>query len=211
MSGSSEGEGFWPGFVDALGNIVIALIFVVLVLAIAMSFSAQIFSKKLAEKMLDEKLAAMAAAAKASGVAPGSLAAPGMPPSDSIARTLIAVSGPPAEKASGASTTMTSARGIELQFDNAAVALDGDATQALKTAIRKETASGAPVSSVQIVAVGPQMQLSEQQRAAFLRMMSVRNEVLESGIPPEKIEGRIDAKQPAAKPTVLVTFNRGGR
>jgi hypothetical protein len=210
MSGSSEGEGFWPGFVDALGNIVIALIFVVLVLAIAMSFSAQIYSKKLAEQMLQEKLAAMAVAAKASGASPGGGAAPSMPPSDSVTRTLIAVARPPADKASAAPTSMTASNGIELQFDSLAVTLDDVATQALKSALRKEIASGAPVSSVQIVALGPQMQLSEQQRAAYLRLMSVRNEVLESGVSPDKIQVRIDTKQPAEKPTVLLTFSRGG-
>ena len=229
MAGSSHNdEGYWPGFVDALTNIVIAMIFVVLVLAISMSFSAQLFGKKLAERMLAQKLAEIEAKkteyiATAAVRPPDVVAIPakedkptvpaipvsqGMPESDSITHALITVEGLPVDKVAGVNTPRPAQNGIELRFTATAVLLDEAAATALKGAIQSELSTGAKVTRVELLASGPQMDLSEQQRAAYLRLMAVRNELLDAGIKADLIDVRIDTKPGYDKSKVMVTFIR---
>jgi hypothetical protein len=200
--GKSGGDAYWPGFVDALTNVVIAMIFVVVVLAIALAFAAQMMGKKLAERYIKEHEAQVAAKA-----AP----APPSPPEalplreSALPRQRIAVAG--AERASAPpSAKLQSARNtLQLDFAPNALTLDEAAAQQFKAAIATAVAAQA-TRRVQILARGPAMSLSDNQRAAYLRVMATRNVLLESGISPDHIEVRIDTEHDAASASVNVSF-----
>jgi hypothetical protein len=50
------------------------------------------------------------------------------------------------------------------------------------------------------------MELSDNQRAAFLRLMAVRNQLLEQGVPAARIATRLDPQGPGDMPRVVVTL-----
>ena len=80
--GRAGGDAYWPGFVDALTNVVIAMIFVVVVLAISLTFAAQMMGQKLAERIVKEHLAKAAASAASAAEAASAVTAgqAGVPP-----------------------------------------------------------------------------------------------------------------------------------
>ena len=61
---------YWPGFVDALTNVVIAMVFVIVVLAIALSFSAQLLAKRMAARITVLEQQGQAAQAQTAASAP---------------------------------------------------------------------------------------------------------------------------------------------
>jgi hypothetical protein len=52
------------------------------------------------------------------------------------------------------------------------------------------------------------MDLSENQRSGYLRVMTVRNVLLENGIPASRIDARIDTAARADRPTVDISLER---
>src|SRR5690349_22145149 len=82
---------YWPGFVDALTNVVIAMVFVIVVLAIALSFAARLMGQRLAEEIVKKHTAA--AAASAAAAPPAAAAGDTAPRSELQGRTRIAVQG----------------------------------------------------------------------------------------------------------------------
>jgi hypothetical protein len=198
--GKSGGDAYWPGFVDALTNVVIAMIFVVVVLAIALAFAAQMMGKKLAERYIKEHEAQVAAKAAAAPPEPVPLRESVLP------RQRIAVAG--AERASAPpSAKLQSARNtLQLDFAPSALDLDDAAAQQFKAAVASAMSAKA-TGRVQILARGPAMSLSENQRAAYMRVMATRNVLLEAGIRPDRIEVRIDTEHDAAHASVNVSFS----
>lgn len=68
MEAGGKETNYWPGFVDAMTNVVVALVFVVIVLALALSMFVQLLAQRQVEKMVAERLAEIAE--KANGSAP---------------------------------------------------------------------------------------------------------------------------------------------
>ena len=192
MSGGAKND-YWPGFVDALTNVVIAMVFVIVVLAIALSFSAQLLAKRMAAKIAEQERAP-----------------PEAPSIESQApvRQRIAVSGN--EAAMKASAALATLRPVEkyLQLDYApgALTLDGEAAKQFTAALPplRQRLAEVPGSRIAVVAIGPEMQLSENQRSAFIRAMAVRNLLLEQGVAGDRIAARIDTQQNPAAPAVAV-------
>lgn len=212
-SGKGGGNSYWPGFVDALTNVIIAMIFVVVVLAIALSFAAQLMGKRVADKMISEyKAAAAASAASAAAAGPQAGAAspevPPVPESKLVGRTVINVKGNEAASAPK-SPQITPARNVlQLKYVPGAITLDEAAMKALGEAIKAmpESARDKPVV---LVATGPSMVLSDNQRSAFMRLMDVRNALIAQGYPATSISTRIDANSNATTPMVSVAFTEG--
>lgn len=206
MSGGGSGaNAYWPGFVDALTNVVIAMIFVVVVLAISLSFAAQMMGRKLAEKYIQEHQAK--AQAQAPPPAPAPAPQPVLKESALVKTTRIAVAGN--EAAAAASAAGGAVRQVRntLQLDYAATAitLDAAAAERFKAAV---AALGPDLAQrqVEIVASGAGMALSDNQRAAYLRVMAVRNSLLELGVAPERIAVRIDTTVDLPAPRLNVSF-----
>jgi hypothetical protein len=210
MAKSSNHTGeYWPGMVDALTNVVIAMIFVVVVLAIALSYSAQLAAKRMAEKMVREQraaelvapLPAVAAALANQQVVVGA-------PSVGTVTTRIAVTGPKPDSAGG-TLTQSSARLI-LDFADEAVTLDDAAKKRLLAALAAEP-EAVRNGRIQLVAQGPGMQLSENQRVAYLRVMAVRNLLIEQGRRADTIGVRIDTARETNSAMVSLSFEGAER
>ena len=157
MSGGGSGaNAYWPGFVDALTNVVIAMIFVVVVLAISLSFAAQMMGKKLAEKLIEEHKAKVAQAPPAPAV-PAQLPAQ----ESALARTTrIAVVGNEAPASAPATAVRQVRNTLQLDYAAAAITLDPAAADRFKAAVAGLGGSLAQ-RRVQIVAGGPGMSISD--------------------------------------------------
>ncbi|OYU73257.1 MAG: hypothetical protein CFE45_37830, partial [Burkholderiales bacterium PBB5] len=187
-SGGSGANAYWPGFVDALTNVVIAMIFVVVVLAISLSFAAQMMGKKLAEKYIQEHKEKLAQAPPAAPPPPQ----PQLKESALEKTTRIAVAGNEAASAAGGAVRQVR-NTLQLDYASSAITLDAAAADRFKAAV---AALGGNLAQrrVQIVAAGPGMAISDNQRAAYLRVMAVRNTLLELGVAADHIDVRIDTE-----------------
>lgn len=213
MAGGGGGKGgdYWPGFVDALTNVVIAMVFVIVVLAIALSFSAQMLAKRMAAKIAEQQ--AELGRARQAIVAPASEKERpgGTPPvieTQSAQRTRIAVAGNEAALAASAAAAKVkpAERYLQLDFAPGALTVDEKAAKALGEALAplKQRLAESPALRLEVVAIGPEIHLSENQRAAFIRAMAVRNELLSQGIANDRIVTRIDMNASASAPAVAV-------
>lgn len=214
MSGGGKGGGgdYWPGFVDALTNVVIAMVFVIVVLAIALSFSAQLLAKRMAAKIAEQQ----AELGKARAALEGKIALverqpSAGPPIDALTavRHRIAVAGNEAALAASAASSRVKAaeRFLQLDFAAGALTLDKAAADELAKAIaplQTRLADAPPNARLAIVGAGPEMHLSESQRAAFIRVMAVRNQLLAQGVKAERISTRIETKTVSPNPIVSV-------
>lgn len=198
-SGKGDANSYWPGFVDALTNVVIAMIFVVVVLAISLSFAAQLMAKKMAEQYIQEH---NKKSDKDAQPAP-----PPEPPDAGIKlNQRIAVAGN--EKPVAPKPSQLKSQGNVLQLDYApgAVTLDAAATGELKKALAARAADMASLR-VQLVASGPDMAFTDNQRAAFLRVMEVRNALIDAGFGADRIEMNVDTQRDARAPAVNLRFS----
>ena len=210
--GGGKGGDYWPGFVDALTNVVIAMVFVIVVLAIALSFSAQILAKRMAAKIAEQQAelgrARQALVGQAAEKEKPAAGAPPVLTTLAPQRTRIAVAGNEASLAASAATAKVkpAERFLQLDFAPGALTVDATAAKALGEALAplKQRLAESPTLRLEVVAIGPEIHLSENQRAAFIRAMAVRNELLTQGIPGERIVTRIDMQASAAQPAVAV-------
>lgn len=213
MAGGGGGKGgdYWPGFVDALTNVVIAMVFVIVVLAIALSFSAQILAKRMAAKIAEQqaelgRARQFIAAPAAEKEKPGG--APPIVETQAPQRTRIPVAGNEAALAASAAAAKVKPAEHYLQLDFApgALTLDTAAAKALGEAFAplKQRLADSPTLRLEVVALGPEIHLSENQRAAFIRAMAVRNELLAQGVASNRIVTRIDMNASAPSPAVAV-------
>lgn len=206
MSGGGSGaNAYWPGFVDALTNVVIAMIFVVVVLAISLSFAAQMMGKKLAEKLIQEHQAKAALAQPPPKAAAAPAPQPELPPSVLQKTTRIAVAGNESAASAAGGAVRQVRNTVQLDYAAAAITLDAAAADRFKAAV---AALGGSLGqrSAQIVASGAGMALSDNQRAAYLRVMAVRNTLLDLGVSPERIQVRIDTATELPAPRLDVSF-----
>ncbi|MET0282732.1 MAG: hypothetical protein ABW278_16615 [Steroidobacteraceae bacterium] len=194
MEGGKGGNSYWPGFVDALTNVVIAMIFVIVVLAISLSFAAQLMAKKLAAEMI----------AQGQGTAQGAAIDAGSPvPESRLERhTRIAVAGPATDQSVAGGRLRPPRNILQLDFAANAVALD----EAAATALRAELANSPHGGRVVILATGPGMGITANQRAAYLRVLAVREVLLAQGYAAAQLDMRIDTEAEASAPTVNISF-----
>ncbi len=210
MSGGSKNGDYWPGFVDALTNVVIAMVFVIVVLAIALSFSAQLLAKRMAAKIAQmQETPGLATVARPASSSPTPL--PAAPPAALDARVpmriRIAVAGTLKPASAPAPKLQTQERYLQLDFANGALTLDDAANAQLVQAlasVKQQLAALPPGARVAVVAVGPEMQLSENQRSAFIRAMAVRNVLLDQGVAAARIDTRVDVRAAAAAASVTI-------
>ena len=94
---------------------------------------------------------------------------------------------------------------LQLDYAASAITLDAAAADRFKAAV---AALGGNLAQrrVQIVASGPGMALSDNQRAAYLRVMAVRNTLLELGLSADHIDVRIDTEVEMPAPRLNVSF-----
>jgi len=181
---------YWPGFVDALSNMVLAMIFMVLVLSLAISMYAALAAQADAERIASERVAAaelraaLAVARQETVVrsAPaGGSDLPGTP------RVMV-----PGTKADGMPQARIERRqnALIVEFEGNSVAIDERTGKALDQAL-------APARDLlrtgvaEVVAVAPAGYLTESRQISFHRAMAVRNQLIERGMAPERITVRV--------------------
>ena len=219
---------YWPGFVDALTNVVIAMVFVIVVLAIALSFSAQLLAKRMAARITVLEQQGQATQAQAAARAPGLIVkrlapsnkssneptqATSIESADDVLRVeskmaapiRIAVKGNEDKLLAAGGKMQPADRYMLIEFAPTALTLDEQASKSLGASLDKlkqQLATAPPGAKVVLVASGPDIELSDSQRAGYIRAMAVRNELLEQGIPAERIATRFDMKAKPAKATI---------
>lgn len=215
--GKSGGDSYWPGFVDALTNVVIAMIFVVVVLAISLTFAAQMMGKKLAEQYISQykqQQAARQPDPAASAQATAAAGAPGASPPGAEPRlqastlqgvTRIAVAAPAQASAPARVAVKPTVNRLQLDYEATALELDPKAQDQLRAVVGQLGADRAQ-RRVRLVATGPDPQLSDNQRAAYVRLLAVRNLLIEQGFAPEHLQVQIDTQTASASPSVWVSF-----
>ena len=203
MSGGGSGaNAYWPGFVDALTNVVIAMIFVVVVLAISLSFAAQMMGKKLAERLIEEHKAKVAQAPPGATPPPPQLQTA---ESALVNTTRIAVAGNETPASAPVAAMRQVRNTLQLDYAASAITLDAAAADRFKAAV----AALGPLAQrrVEVAAGGPDMAISDNQRAAYLRVMALRNMLLELGVQPDRIDVRIDTTLDLPGPRLNISFS----
>ena len=197
-SGKGDANSYWPGFVDALTNVVIAMIFVVVVLAISLSFAARLMGQKIAEQYIKEHQEKTPKAAPTADPAPDAAV--------KVTQRIAVAGNEKAASAARPARVRNQEQLLQLDYAPGAVTLDGAAADQLKQVLSKLEGQVAG-RRVQIVASGPDMAFSDNQRAAFLRVMGVRNLLIESGFTPERIGMEVDTKRETSTTAVNLSFS----
>lgn len=197
-SGKGDANSYWPGFVDALTNVVIAMIFVVVVLAISLSFAARLMGQKIAEQYIKEHQEKTPKAAPTADPAPDAAV--------KVTQRIAVAGNEKAASAARPARVRNQDQLLQLDYAPGAVTLDGAAADQLKQVLSKLEGQVAG-RRVQIVASGPDMAFSDNQRAAFLRVMGVRNLLIESGFTPERIGMEVDTKRETSTTAVNLSFS----
>jgi hypothetical protein len=192
---SGRSTNYWPGFVDALSNMVLAMIFVVLVLALAMGTYATLAAEEIAKRLQAEAAAAAAlnggggsSAGEAGRAVPAAVpqAAVEPPPSelDKETRVRVARATPPTV---GVGSQVRKVRNVlVIEFEKQAVMLD-DRSRAELVGALKQAPEIVRSGYADIVAAGPAAQLTESRQTSFYRAMTVRNQLIELGMSPDRI------------------------
>jgi hypothetical protein len=217
MAGASqEGEqNYWPGFVDAMSNMVMAMIFIVLIFTAILFNAMQNHAKTLAEQSrrqkteiatLRQQLTELKSTTKASQCAPVS-AAPLAATPDSLTPKPVLVSTEgrflPSETGKSEAPPQVSGSGalISVEYRSPSFALDTAATTALKDALGRQDAdpakTGVEITAEQASATGG---ASDAERAAFFRAIAIRNYFIAHGWKPADISVRLPRREQGAGP-----------
>lgn len=210
--GGGGGSDYWPGFVDALTNVVIAMVFVIVVLAISLSFAMQMIAKKLTAQVesANQKSASAEAALKhlqsaIAGPDNAAVAAANLQGKAAPVQNRVHVEGGKATPLAGDIQLSTSNAILRLDFEPDAMTLDEQAAKKLDGSMGalQEALSQAPAGSrIRILAQGKDMYFSDNQRAAFVRAMAVRNFLISRGFHPEQLTARVDTETELREPQV---------
>jgi hypothetical protein len=204
---------YWPGFVDALGNTIIAMVFVVIVLAVSLSMYAKLLAQRQAEKIVAQKLAEI----KANGDLPSGGGAPVHGP----ARTARSRDADPSPEMGGhpMPTEVVEARevrgksdptvpevreqggAIEVIYGREAFELVSGSKERFQGLVRKvKEATGN--TGIEITVVASDLHFTETQRHAYLRAMILRNELIDLGFAPRLVTVKTRATGSDGEPMI---------
>jgi hypothetical protein len=194
---------YWPGFVDALSNMVLAMIFVVLVLGLAMGMYATLAADAIAKRLMAEAEAARMLSAggdRSADVPPRGTGQPRVDPTPEQApaaklRVQRAASAEPPDPA----RVRRQQNVIIIEFEGQTVALDEAAQAALGRALQP-AGELLRTGQADIVARSPGGNLTESQHVSFYRAMAIRNILIERGMSPERITVRVPESDGADLP-----------
>ena len=217
MAGGSSGSSgdYWPGFVDALTNVVIAMVFVIVVLAIALSFALQLVARKMSDRVSQleqQNQAAVTALAKAQESSKQIVSESNTRANHQL-NAIIPVESRIKVEDAGSLQTRVKVRlrsvqdQIRLDFADDAFTMNAQAVEKMNEAASEYVEALAKDPQhlhIQLSAQGPQMYLSENKRNAYVRVMDVRNHLLEKGVRADQIEPRIDADAASDHPVIFL-------
>ena len=229
--GSGKDANYWPGFVDALANVVVTMIFVVVVFTIALLYFSQnkvkeaIASAQSAVPDPSKKELAQASAVVADlqkklaelqkenetlrrqNQTPAKASVPpqaGAVPRDEIK---VAESSPLPGPAPAQARIQGTASSVQILFPTGTIELDQAAIARLESAFAKlgDAARSSGVELLGVAEVGP---YSEGRRLSYYRNLALRNWLIERGVPAARIRMRI-ADVDTGRPEGMVQLSTG--
>lgn len=203
MSAGGEGDAiFWPGFVDALSNLVLVLLFVVMILAMTVAYVAMQAGAKSAQKLMEAE-SSMGSKLKMAEEEKSQLKAQIAQLQAALQKALEAAKRPAVSAATGSAKGSAAQAGDQIEpsgtvelsanrdrvlvrFPNESTSFDVQSEgDKLKDAL-KQLGKSAYVMEVPAIAG-----ISISKRKAFLRLVAVRNAMLAKGIDVKSIQVKI--------------------
>ena len=214
MAGASaDGEmNYWPGFVDALANLVLALVFVVVIFTLALA----VISSKVGAKAVAKEVAR----AKEQGVTEEKM----KELSEEVKKlqsqlaekdkllNLQARSAPPPPPAPEIKQAGQSAADVTFTYDPGSFELGPDALSTLDKLMKSKGSD--PSSKIfNIVAYPSSGAFSAEKRSAYYRMVALRNLLIERGVPADNIKTKTvtDAVLPGLQGQVRLSVTGRGK
>jgi hypothetical protein len=192
---SSDGEmNYWPGFVDALANLVLALVFVVVIFTLALAVIASQVTKRAASAATEAAKSAAAAQLEADKGQAAEL----LKEIDALKSTLIekdkllnlqASSSVREAPAPESKSVAASSADLTINFEPGAYQIAGDALAGLDT-LMKAKGSNPGSKTFEIVAYPGAGGFSAEKRSAYYRLVNMRNLLIERGVPAANIKTR---------------------
>lgn len=224
MAGSSESDDasdiFWPGYVDAISNLAINLLFVIAVMCIViLSFVLEETTKgkpqpgeapvdvqalqaenvKLKQEMKVMQQAAQSSTSAAASSSSRSNVTTTAKLQEVQARQEVV------KEDSGQSTIQSAGAGLVVNFDPKVVALSADEAKDVFTRLQSY---GPPATSRWQITVITPKGFSESARLGYYRAVAVRNVLIQNGVPGEQVNMRVLESSQAGADSARVTVNQ---
>jgi outer membrane protein OmpA-like peptidoglycan-associated protein len=184
-------QNFWPGFVDALSNLVLTLVFVMVIFVLALFYLSSKVSKTKMDALCPETKSELAQTKKELAETREAL------------RVALARAGQVQERVDAgekkipllkrekiSTETSNSGSSIIIRFPPGIVDLDDDAKQVLDKAIAQLISSGRQVKTSLSAVPGPET-YSEGKRLAFFRAVAIRNYLISKGVAKNNIDSKV--------------------
>lgn len=214
---------YWPGFVDALGNTIIAMVFVVIVLAISLAMYVKLLAERQAERLVaqrctkEEKGQAASVVPPVPVAAPGKAGVPGVPAVGAteagggmpIATTVLKAAQSAGKENPAFASIREKGGVIEVVYAGNVFDMDASGQEQFRGIVEKMRRGSADV--VDILILASDMQYTENQRAAFTRAMTLRNQLIGMGYTPSQIRTRTAVAPGRSEEMVVrVAITQGG-
>jgi hypothetical protein len=202
---SSRNTNYWPGFVDALTNTVIAMIFLVIVLTIALSAFINLVVRQRTEKLVQQHMGTVTTAQPVSALEPPpeprtQTKAASAKKSLVVGEVLVQQASSPKDRPAVSEVDAASAA-LVIKYSGNAVELDEKSALDLDGIVQRSGLSMTQVRA-EIVVRGPEIFLSENQRSGFFRAMSARNYLMRKGVSASNVTIRFE-DVPGAKENLI--------
>ena len=191
--GGSDGEmNYWPGFVDALANLVLALVFVVVIFTLALAVISSQVTKKAAAAAVEAAQTAARAQAATDAQKESELQQQIQELKSMLAEkdkllnlqaksAIVPAPIPEAKPQLGAS-----AADLTLNYDPGAFQVANDALAELDKLLKSKGSNPASKQFNMVAYMGADAPSAEK-RSAYYRMVTLRNLLIEKGVPAESI------------------------
>ena len=185
---SGQEQNYWPGFVDALSNVVLTLVFVLVVFVFALSMSATQVTQKMEEIVRVEKAQKAAQAAQAAQAAPQVNTASGKSDSTALSAQqngieIVSETKQEAKKSDrGAVNVAAKANEIMLSYPLAVLDLDDKSSTSLTKTLSETKDKVGTNYTVLLQSIPGEEPYSVAQRLAYYRAIKIRNYLIEKGI-----------------------------
>lgn len=180
--GGSDGEmNYWPGFVDALANLVLALVFVVVIFTLALA----VISAKVAKEVVEKEANCQREQAALQGEV-SQLRADVSDKTNQL--NLMAKAAAAPADAPLSKQAKISGSDIIFTYDPGAFDLGKEALDQLEKLIKSK--GGVAGKQFALVANPASGAFSAEKRIAYYRLVTLRNQLIERGVPADSITTR---------------------
>lgn len=188
MEGGKKEQNFWPGFVDALSNLVLTLVFVMVIFVLALFYLSSKVSKSKLDALCPETKAELTQVTKELADTKEKLRVALAQAGQVNEKVTAAEKKPPPPKLTKLATQISSSgTSLEIRFPSGVVDLDDDTKQALDKLIAPLLASGQKISASLNAVPGPET-FSVGNRLSFFRNLAIRNYLISKGVAKENID-----------------------